>query len=47
VMAHLLSLLPYQQPELASIELPPLQHREYQRPPKETQRFVPAQYKMH
>jgi polyphosphate kinase 2 len=47
VMAHLLSLLPYQQPVLASIELPPLQHREYQRPPKETQRFVPARYKMH
>ena len=46
VMAHLLSSLPYQQPELTSIELPPLQHRDYQRPPKETQRFVPTRYKV-
>ena len=46
VMAHLLSSLPYQQPEFTAIELPPLQHRDYQRPPKETQRYVPVRYKV-
>ena len=46
VMAHLLSLLPYEQPHLTSIELPPLQHRKYKRPPKEMQRFVPVRYQV-
>ena len=46
VMAHLLSTLPYERPELAAVELPELQHRDYQRPPKETQRFVPQRYRM-
>jgi polyphosphate kinase 2 len=46
VMAHLLSVLPYEQPELTSVVLPPVQRREYQRPPKDTQRFVPTRYKV-
>jgi polyphosphate kinase 2 len=46
VMSHLLSTLPYQEPEFTSIELPPLQHRAYERPPKDIQRFVPTRYKV-
>jgi polyphosphate kinase 2 len=46
VMAHLLSLLPYEQLTFGAIELPPLQQRAYQRPPKENQRYVPARYRV-
>jgi polyphosphate kinase 2 len=46
VMAHLLSVMPYEQPTLGAIELPERQHRPYQRPPKDTQRFVPERYSM-
>jgi hypothetical protein len=46
VMAHLLSVMPYEQPTLTAIELPERQQRPYQRPPKETQRFVPERYRM-
>ena len=44
VMAHLLSVLPYEQPEPVEIALPELQHRDYARPPKESQHFVPIRY---
>jgi polyphosphate kinase 2 len=44
VMAHLLSVLPYEQPQHTAIELPRRQERDYQRPPKETQRYVPQRY---
>jgi polyphosphate kinase 2 len=44
LMAHLLSLLPYEQPELPDIELPERQNRNYERPPLEQQRFVPQRY---
>jgi hypothetical protein len=46
VMAHLLSVMPYEQPTLSAIELPERQQRTYQRPPKDTQRFVPERYRM-
>ncbi|HEX8509810.1 MAG TPA: polyphosphate kinase 2 [Propionibacteriaceae bacterium] len=44
LMAHLLSLLPYEHPALADIELPKRQDRDYQRPPIESQQFVPQRY---
>ncbi|MDT4933649.1 MAG: polyphosphate kinase [Pseudonocardiales bacterium] len=46
VMAHLLSVMPYEQPTLSAIELPERQHRPYERPPKDMQRFVPERYSM-
>jgi polyphosphate kinase 2 len=46
VMAHLLSVLPYEQPRFAAVKLPKRQQRDYQRPPKDTQRFVPERYRM-
>ncbi len=44
LMAHLLSLLPYEQPKLPDIELPERQNRAYERPPLDHQRFVPQRY---
>jgi len=44
LMAHLLSRLPYEHPALADVELPARQQRRYQRPPKDSQRFVPLRY---
>ncbi len=44
LMAHLLSLLPYEHPGLEPIELPQRQHRRYQRPPMQSQTFVPQRY---
>ena len=44
VMAHLLSVLPYEEPDPVDIALPDLQHRDYVRPPKESQHFVPIRY---
>ncbi len=46
VMAHLLSLLPYEQPQLTTITLPKRQKREYQRPPKDAQHFIRERYKV-
>ncbi|MFC3299363.1 polyphosphate kinase 2 [Arthrobacter agilis] len=46
LIAHLLSLFPYEQPELPDIELPARQNRAYQRPPLERQRFVPQRYEI-
>jgi polyphosphate kinase 2 len=46
LMAHLLSLLPYEQPELPDIELPERQNRNYERPPWDRQRFVPQRYEI-
>jgi hypothetical protein len=45
-MAHLLSVMPYERPTLTDIELPERQQRAYERPPKNTQRFVPERYRM-
>jgi polyphosphate kinase 2 len=44
LMAHLLSLLPYEHPSHDSIELPKRQDRPYDRPPMQSQTFVPLRY---
>ena len=46
LMAHLLSLLPYEHPKLAAVKLPERQHRRYDRPPLDSQRFVPERYRV-
>jgi polyphosphate kinase 2 len=46
LMAHLLSLLPYEHPRLADIKLPKRQDRRYDRPPLDSQRFVPRRYRV-
>jgi hypothetical protein len=46
LIAHLLSLFPYEQPELPDIELPERQNRTYERPPLDRQRFVPQRYEI-
>jgi len=44
VISHLLALLPYEHPSQPFIELPERQDRVYQRPPRESQTFVPQRY---
>jgi len=44
LMAHLLSLLLYEHPKLEDIELPERQDRPYDRPPIDSQTFVPQRY---
>jgi polyphosphate kinase len=44
LIAHLLSLIPYESVDHAKIKLPPRQKRAYERPPADTQRFVPERY---
>jgi polyphosphate kinase 2 len=44
VIAHLLSLLPYEHPAPLPIELPERQERIYQRPPMDSQTFIPRRY---
>ncbi|GAA1108005.1 polyphosphate kinase 2 [Arthrobacter flavus] len=46
LMAHLLSLLPYERREFPDIELPERQNRMYERPPLDRQRFVPRRYEI-
>ena len=45
LIAHLLSLVPYEHLDTAKpVKLPPRQRRKYKRPPKRTERLVPARY---
>jgi polyphosphate kinase 2 len=44
VIAHLLSLLPYEHPTPPPVELPERQDRTYRRPPMGSQTFVPLRY---
>jgi polyphosphate kinase 2 len=44
VIAHLLTLLPYEHPHQPPIELPERQDRVYRRPPMDSQTFVPRRY---
>jgi polyphosphate kinase 2 len=45
LIAHLLSLIPYERPDEARrVKLPPRQRRRYERPPKSSERLVPARY---
>jgi polyphosphate kinase 2 len=41
---HLLSAVPYEHLDAEHIKLPKRQQRDYQRPPKASQRFVPVRY---
>jgi polyphosphate kinase 2 len=41
---HLLSQVPYERIDGGHVKLPKRQQRDYQRPPKSTQRFVPERY---
>jgi polyphosphate kinase 2 len=45
LISHLLSLVPYEQPDKAKrVKLPARQSRRYVRPPKRTERLVPERY---
>jgi polyphosphate kinase 2 len=44
LIAHLLSLVPYQHVPRKQIKLPPRQKRKYERPPRDTQTYVPQRY---
>jgi polyphosphate kinase 2 len=44
LIAHLLSQIPYEDVDREKIKLPRRQKRAYERPPVETQRFVPERY---
>jgi polyphosphate kinase len=46
LMAHFLSLIPYEQVPHDDIKLPPRQKRSYNRPPKSSQRMVPIKYEV-
>jgi polyphosphate kinase 2 len=46
VIGHLLTLIPYQIVDRPPVKLPPRQDREYQRPPKDSQRWVPEYYRV-
>lgn len=46
LIAHLLSLVPYQEIERDRIELPPRQDRGYQRPPVDSQTWIPRRYEL-
>jgi polyphosphate kinase 2 len=46
LMAHLLSLVPYEHVQLTHVKLPPRQERAYLRPPKSSQTLVPAFYQV-
>jgi polyphosphate kinase 2 len=44
LIAHLLSLVPYEPVPHKQIKLPPRQKRKYERPPRDTQTYVPQRY---
>jgi polyphosphate kinase 2 len=45
LISHLLTLVPYERPKQGkAVKLPPRQRRKYVRPPRETERLVPARY---
>jgi polyphosphate kinase 2 len=46
LIAHLLDQIPYEPVDHEQIEFPPRQQRPYQRPPPETQKFVPERYRV-
>jgi hypothetical protein len=46
VMTHLLSMVSYERPVQVAVEIPERHHRDYERPPKETQRFAPRRYRV-
>jgi hypothetical protein len=44
IISHLLSQVPYQDVPHSAIALPPRQQREYQRPPLDSQSWIPRSY---
>jgi polyphosphate kinase len=44
LIAHLLSLVPHQHVPQKQMKLPPRQKRKYERPPRDTQTYVPQRY---
>ena len=46
LIAHLLDQIPYKRVSGEHVEFPPRQKRAYERPPVETQTFVPARYRV-
>src|SRR5665213_3919289 len=45
LISHLLSIVPYEHPDKSKkVKLPARQRREYQRPPRQTERLVPTRY---
>ncbi len=44
VISHLLETIPHEEVPHAAIELPPRQHREYERPPVDSQSWIPKKY---
>ncbi|MBS1837763.1 MAG: polyphosphate kinase 2 [Actinobacteria bacterium] len=46
LIAHLLSLVPYQDVDRPPVVLPPRQERAYQRPPVDSQTWIPERYQL-
>ncbi len=44
VISHLLETIPHEDVPHAAIELPPRQHRDYERPPVDSQSWIPKRY---
>jgi hypothetical protein len=44
LISHLLSLIPYEDVPREKVKLPPRQKRQYVRPPRLDQNYVPARY---
>jgi polyphosphate kinase 2 len=44
LIAHLLDAIPYEDVPRSRVDLPPRQSRSYQRPPQDTQTYVPERY---
>jgi polyphosphate kinase 2 (PPK2 family) len=44
IISHLLEIVPYDAVPHEQVELPPRQHRSYERPPIDSQTWVPARY---
>lgn len=43
-ISHLLTMIPYDDPDVPALEMPPLQHAKYVRPPMAEQTYVPERY---
>ena len=46
LISHLLEMIPYEKVSKEKIKLPPRQQRAYERPPAETQNFVPSRFEV-
>lgn len=46
LISHLLSLVPYSEIDLPRVELPPRQNRSYERPPVDSQTWIPRAYEL-